>query len=514
MILFLLMGKHYFLIQELTLMIFSVNHYPNAIEAALEQAGIIGMKTTFTAVFPYRAHGAATEALVVVYVPTYGVRDIGAKNDTVMSISRKIVEIVGVRPHRIIPLPERLLEKSALGKLSRSAIRASFENGEYKEYLFRVQQMCQVVADPTIKPPKTEIEATVVSIFERLFIGIDIGIEANIFDLGVSSVDLLKLKVDLQEALSITFPFTILLSNATIKELAAALQEIKTEKVAEYDPIVLLQPLGSNTPLFFIHPGMGDVLIFLNLARLITDRPIFGLRARGFEPDVPFFKSMSEIVSTYHAAIKRVQPTGPYAIVGYSFGAYISFELAKIFRASGDQVIFLATLDQPPNKKRIKAYDWYECVLSVAFFLGLCTEEYAYESMERMRKYPQEDVLRHILKIAPEERVRELRMTAQKLDTWANLALGLKVATEEYEVQGKVPEMDIFWTEPLAAGGGAGMLAKNKEEWREGFIGKWDGYVGEARYHFCEGGHRTLIKPPFLAGFHKKFMKVVRERGL
>lgn len=37
---------------------------------------------------------------------------------------------------------------------------------------------------------------------------------------------------------------------------------------------------------------------FMNLAKQITDRPIYALRARGFDGE-PFFGSMDEMVSTY-----------------------------------------------------------------------------------------------------------------------------------------------------------------------------------------------------------------------
>lgn len=72
---------------------------------------------------------------------------------------------------------------------------------------------------------------------------------------------------------------------------------------------------------------------------------------------------MEEMISTYLQAIKRVQPHGPYAIAGYSFGSIIAFEITKRLEAAGDEVKFLATIDQPPHfKKRAAGYDWYEVV--------------------------------------------------------------------------------------------------------------------------------------------------------
>lgn len=76
-------------------------------------------------------------------------------------------------------------------------------------------------------------------------------------------------------------------------------------------------------------------MIFLDPARLIDDRPVYALR--------------NEIVSSYHAAIKRVKTSGPYAIAGYSFGGSLAFEIAKVIQEQKDTVQFLGFIDQPPH---------------------------------------------------------------------------------------------------------------------------------------------------------------------
>lgn len=97
---------------------------------------------------------------------------------------------------------------------------------------------------------------------------------------------------------------------------------------------------------------MGEILIFMNLARYITDRPVYALRARGFDAsDGGYYTSMTEMVHSCLSGIKRVQPQGPYALLGYSFGSILTFEITKILEAEGSEVKFLGTLDQPPQFK-------------------------------------------------------------------------------------------------------------------------------------------------------------------
>jgi thioesterase domain-containing protein len=124
----------------------------------------------------------------------------------------------------------------------------------------------------------------------------------------------------------------------------------------------------------------------MNLSRYFTDRPVYALRARGFDGEA-YFSSMEEVITTYHRGIKATQPHGPYAILGYSFGAILAFEIAKMMEKEGDEVKFLGTIDQPPHfKKRAQGYDWTETAVTLAFFLGLLQEKYAYSILPKMRK--------------------------------------------------------------------------------------------------------------------------------
>ncbi|KAG4431777.1 hypothetical protein IFR05_012734 [Cadophora sp. M221] len=69
-------------------------------------------------------------------------------------------------------------------------------------------------------------------------------------------------------------------------------------------------------------------LIFMNLARYLNDRPVYAVRARGLDGEL-HITSLDELITTYHSAIKRKRPEGPYAIAGYAFGGIPAFEIAK-----------------------------------------------------------------------------------------------------------------------------------------------------------------------------------------
>ena len=490
-----------------------MNHSPHAIEAALEDAQIPGMEPSFAVVFPHRPKKSATEVLCVVYNPTYEQDDAAARVDTAIAISKTILTYCGNRPYKIIPLEASILQKSSLGKLPRSKIRQTFENGDYQYYQKLDEDITRSFVDVVQQPAFTYTQQMIVDVYQELFPNeiSEVGINSDLFKIGFSSLDLLRLRNALQKCVNLDIPLSTIFGNPLVQDLASAIDLLHEKH--EYDPVNILRSRGSKTPLWLIHPGVGEILVFMDLAHHIDDRPIYALRARGFD-DEEYFKSLEEMIKVYHDAIKRVQPNGPYALTGYSYGSILVFELTKLMTSQGDEVKFLATIDQPPLfKKRAASYDYNECILTIAFFLGLIKEDYAYKILKedvRPNNWTREDVLKHIFDLAPASRVEELGQSPAKLDNWANLALQLKKIVINYDPAGKVPHMDVFYTGPLV-----GLVAANTlQEWYDGFISKWSEFVKEPRYHVVEGTHRTLISQPQILGFQRLFKKAMVERGL
>jgi len=55
--------------------------------------------------------------------------------------------------------------------------------------------------------------------------------------------------------------------------------------------------------------------------------------------------TIEEMARYYIHEIRAIQPRGPYYLAGYSFGGYVTFEMAQQLRAEGDEVALLALLD-------------------------------------------------------------------------------------------------------------------------------------------------------------------------
>lgn len=436
------------------------------------------------------------------------------------AISKAVVTFCGVRPYKIISLLPEQLQKSSLGKVSRSKLRKCFESGGYAAQIGADENAFANFGEIGYEPPTTTVQSAILDSYETVFDSgaMKLGLSHDLLQIGLSSIELLRLKMHLQNSLEIAdIQITTFFSFPVIKDLATHLERQLHKKAVYlpihapvYDPVVVLQPHGNKTPIFLFHPGLGEVLVFMNLARHITDRPVYALRARGFDNE-PFFANLEEAVATYQTAIKRVQPEGPYAFAGYSFGTFLAFEITKNLTATGDEVAFLASFDQMPfTKERARTYDWTLCVLSVAFFFDLMKEDYAYSILPTMRKRTNAEVLDQILGLAPAARIQELSLTKEKLDRYARVALNFKTTTMDYDPEPGVKHMDVFYTEPLV-----GLVkAKDTKDWRENYIGRWDEVVDDAKYVYVPGGHRKLLSPPHLDGFQKALKKALEDRGL
>jgi fatty acid synthase len=108
------------------------------------------------------------------------------------------------------------------------------------------------------------------------------------------------------------------------------------------DVIVKCNKIETGRPVFFVHPIEG---IWSPLKRL-TSKCEFPAYCFQFTRDVSQ-DSIESAAARYIQELKRIQPEGPYRIIGYSYGACIGFEIATMLQESDgpDSVERLILLD-------------------------------------------------------------------------------------------------------------------------------------------------------------------------
>ncbi|SOD85158.1 non-ribosomal peptide synthetase [Streptomyces sp. Ag109_G2-15] len=485
-----------------------VNYYSHDLESVLHD--LEGVEKSYVAAFPTRPQGSDTEQLAVAFAVTPDVAgDEAALHRLLIAIRNSVVLHWGFRPALLLPLPKDAFPKTSLGKIPRSLMRRRLESGDYAEHVAAVEEVVTRQLGGYVAP-EGAVEETLAELYGDLFESdpSTISATAGFFDLGGTSLDILRLKsLITQRFPGADLPVLAILTSPSIRELAARVEAGRSGEPAPYDPIVPLQTSGEGTPLFCVHPGVGEVLVFVNLAKyFVHERPFYALRARGFNPGEKPFESFDEMARSYADAIRAKQPHGPYAIAGYSFGAAVAFEVAKLLDAEGERVDFLGSFNLPPHiKYRMDELDFVETAVNLAMFLDLITKQQAKTLPAELRPLGKREQLSHLLDIAPPDRLAELDLDLERFTAWADLADGLTGLGRTYHPSGSVAAMSVFYAVPLRG---------TKQDWLNNELKRWQDFTREApRYLDVPGEHYTLMGPRHVAAF-QSILRAELDRAL
>jgi acyl-CoA synthetase (AMP-forming)/AMP-acid ligase II/thioesterase domain-containing protein len=466
-----------------------VNYYSHDLESVLD--GLDGIAGSFVAAFPTRPAGSDTEQLAVVFATTISAQDDAELHRLLIAVRNTVVLHWGFRPAVLLPLPATAFPKTSLGKIQRSLLRRRLEEGRYSEQQAALAELVtRQLGGYTA--PESETEKVLAEFYGLLFDcdAADVSVTASFFDLGGTSLDILRLKrLTGQRFPDIDLPVLALLTAPSVRELAKRIEAGQSNGTAPYDPIVPLQSSGEKTPLFCVHPGVGEVLVFVNLAKyFVHERPFYALRARGFNKGETPFESFAEMARTYADAIRATQPRGPYAIAGYSFGAAVAFEVAKLLEAEGDRVDFLGSFNLPPHiKYRMDELDYTETAVNLAMFLELIGKQQAKELPAKLRPLGKDAQLARLIELSPSERLAELDLDLERFTAWADLADGLTGLGRTYQPAGDVRSMSVFYAIPLRG---------TKQDWLENELRRWEDFTRETvRFIDVPGEHYTLMGP-------------------
>ena len=111
-------------------------------------------------------------------------------------------------------------------------------------------------------------------------------------------------------------------------------------------PLVELRGGDMAAPLFLFSGGGGDPSGLSALAGSIRNRSaIIGVDFCRPDSGGQLPSSMEMMAELSYSAIRSSQPSGPYFLVGYSFGGLIAVEVARLLDEAGDEVALLGLID-------------------------------------------------------------------------------------------------------------------------------------------------------------------------
>ena len=114
----------------------------------------------------------------------------------------------------------------------------------------------------------------------------------------------------------------------------------------EVVPVEVLKE-GTGVPLFCIHPGSGVSWPYQALGNYL-DCPIIGIQ-RILQGEEAEPRSIRDMAKNYADRIQGVYPTGPYNLLGWSFGGVVAHELAIELQRRGCVIACLILLDAQPS---------------------------------------------------------------------------------------------------------------------------------------------------------------------
>jgi acyl-coenzyme A synthetase/AMP-(fatty) acid ligase/thioesterase domain-containing protein/acyl carrier protein len=191
------------------------------------------------------------------------------------------------------------------------------------------------------------IEPTVARIWQEVLQAPAAVPEQDFFQMGGDSLKAIRFVSELEQALGIELPITLINEAPSFGRLCTALKQRRTTR---YVPLVLLKGGEGAPPVYFVHGIGGNVAeLFLVARSMAYPGAVFGIQARGLRAQETPHLTVKAMAVEYLRAIKARQSEGPYCLCGYSFGGLVAFEIARRLRQSGDTVGFVGLFDTMPN---------------------------------------------------------------------------------------------------------------------------------------------------------------------
>ncbi|WP_331721435.1 amino acid adenylation domain-containing protein [Streptomyces sp. NBC_00212] len=238
-------------------------------------------------------------------------------------------------PDYMVPAAFVQLERLPLapnGKLDRAALpEPEFTGGAYRA-------------------PRTPREEVLCGLFAEV-LGLErVGIDDDFFTLGGHSLLASRLINRIRTLLGVAIPIRVMFQSPTVVELNEYLAS-GTGSSEFTDPFGVVLPLktdGDQAPLWFVHPGVGLSWAYMGFAgHLGEDRPAYAIQARGFD-GAALPESIEAMIADYLEQMLKVQPEGPFHLVGLSLGGTLAQAMAAELQKQGHEVATLALLDCVP----------------------------------------------------------------------------------------------------------------------------------------------------------------------
>ncbi|MFH8568034.1 non-ribosomal peptide synthase/polyketide synthase [Streptomyces sp. NPDC017993] len=262
----------------------------------------------------------------------YVVPDAGAPSPDLSALK---TQLAGQLPEFMVPSALVVLDVlplTAHTKLDRKALPAPEQQAE------------------RVSRPRSPQEEVLCALFAEALGVPEVGIDDEFFLLGGNSLLAASLVSRIRTVLGSELSVQALFTAPSVRGLSRRLEAgTGPDEQNGLEVLLPLRSRGTEPALFCFHAGGGLSWRYAGLLRHVpASHPVLGLQARAFSTPGYLPGSIEEIADDFVDRMRAVQPSGPYHLLGWSFGGLVAHAVATRLQSDGDEVGLLTILDSFP----------------------------------------------------------------------------------------------------------------------------------------------------------------------
>ncbi|MEM8619079.1 MAG: amino acid adenylation domain-containing protein [Actinomycetota bacterium] len=210
--------------------------------------------------------------------------------------------------------------------------------------------------------------------WRRAFERSDIELDTDFFELGGDSITAVQLVTDVEEALGVPVPISILLAGSTPAGMLAGLGMSDTLQAASVDATmpptdrdayqsIVLRPGSPDGPIVVMTPAWDEVFGYQDLAEAFDDDVRVVALAYVQLPGSDLVTAVDDVIEHFlPMALDAIGDRQQVALVGWSFAGVVAIELADRLSASGVTVAATGMVDTffPGEERHLWSNRWWK----------------------------------------------------------------------------------------------------------------------------------------------------------